>query len=125
MIGELEQPMTTNDFLSFLKEKMKTQTIRYTKLQTSNPKLQTVAVCGGAGSFLLKEAIASGANAFITGDFKYHQFFDAENKIMICDIGHYESEQFTPEIFAEVLRRKFPTFATRFTFINTNPINYY
>ncbi|HYV92967.1 MAG TPA: Nif3-like dinuclear metal center hexameric protein [Chitinophagales bacterium] len=132
MIGELEHPMVANDFLSFLKEKMNTQTIRYTKFTarpdksgTHDSRLTTIAVCGGAGSFLLKDAINAKADAFVTGDFKYHQFFDAENKIMICDIGHYESEQFTPGIFAEVLRRKFPTFATRFTSINTNPIKYY
>lgn len=132
MIGELEQSMTTNDFLSFLKEKMNVKVVRHTQLTarpdksgTHDSRLTTIAVCGGAGSFLLKDAIAAGANVFVTADFKYHQFFDAENKIMICDIGHYESEQFTPEIFSEVLRRKFPTFATRFTSVNTNPINYY
>jgi len=125
MIGELEHPMAANDLLSFLKEKMNTQTIRYTPIVNRQSSIVNIAVCGGAGSFLLKDAITAGADAFVTGDFKYHQFFDAENKIMICDIGHYESEQFTPEIFAEVLERKFPTFATRFTSINTNPINYY
>jgi len=125
MSGELEHPMPSSEFLKFLKEKMNVKIIRHTQLTAHDARITTVAVCGGAGSFLLKDAIAAGANAFVTGDFKYHQFFDAENKIMICDIGHYESEQFTPEIFSEVLRRKFPTFATRFTSINTNPINYY
>ncbi|MEO5675177.1 MAG: Nif3-like dinuclear metal center hexameric protein [Chitinophagales bacterium] len=127
MIGELFQPMSAQEFLDHLKINMGVSMVRYT--QASMPglsnMLRTIAVCGGSGSFLLKEAIAAGADAFVTADFKYHQFFDAENKIMICDIGHYESEQFTPQIFAEVLHGKFPTFATRFTTVNTNPINYY
>lgn len=125
MIGELEQPMPANEFLKFLKEKMNVNIIRHTKAADDHSKLTTVAVCGGAGSFLLKQAISAGAQAFVTGDFKYHQLFDAEGKIMICDIGHYESEQFTPEIIAEVLKKKFPNFATRFTSVNTNPINYF
>ena len=125
MIGKLEHPMNSTDFLAFLKEKMNSQTIRYTKPETRELKLETIAVCGGSGSFLLNEAIRAGAHAFVSADFKYHQFFDAEGKIMICDIGHYESEQFTPEIFAELLRRKFPTFVTHYTSVNTNPINYY
>ena len=104
---------------------MQTKVIRHTEFKSKNAEVQTIAVCGGAGSFLLKEAIAAGADIFITGDFKYHQFFDAEGKIIIADIGHYESEQFTIEIFSEVLRENFPTFAVRFTSINTNPINYY
>src|SRR5262249_30084937 len=115
MIGELEHPMSSNDFLSFLKEKMNVKIIRHTNLTTHDSRLTTIAVCGGAGSFLLKDAINAGAQGFVTGDFKYHQFFDAEGRIMICDIGHYESEQFTPEIFAELLKRKFPKFATRIT----------
>jgi dinuclear metal center YbgI/SA1388 family protein len=125
MIGELPHPMNTVDFLNYLKTSMKLKVIRHTELQTPNSKLQTIAVCGGAGSFLLKQAIAAGADAFVTADLKYHQFFDAEGRIMICDIGHYESEQFTPEIFAELLKQKFPKFATRFTSVKTNPINYF
>jgi len=82
-------------------------------------------VCGGAGGFLLKQAIAAGADIFITADYKYHEFFDAEGKLMIADIGHYESEQFTQQFLYEIIRKKFPTFAVRLTDINTNPVKYY
>ena len=123
MIGILEQPMDANLFLKYLKDKMQTACIRHTALHTST--IQKVALCGGSGSFLLKQAIAAKADVFITGDYKYHQFFDAENRILIADIGHYESEQFTIEIFSEILKKKFPNFATLFTKTNTNPVNYY
>ena len=93
--------------------------------EQSVQEVRTVAVCGGSGSFLLGSAIAQGADVFVTSDFKYHEFFDADGKIIIADIGHFESEQFTPEIFAEVLREKFPTFAVHFTTVDTNPINYF
>lgn len=134
MTGKLETPMNLMDFLSFLKKKMNTGLIRYTNPMkrgsqetdiVPDPVISTVAVCGGAGSFLLKDAMAAGADCFVTGDFKYHQFFDAEDKIVIADIGHFESEQFTMELFDEVLRENFPTFAVRFTSINTNPVKYY
>lgn len=123
MVGQLEQPMPVAAFLPFLKQKMAAHCIRHT--HPHRETIQRVAVCGGAGSFLLKDAIAAGADVFITGDYKYHQFFDAENKIMIADIGHYESEQFTIEIFSEILKEKFPNFALLFTKTNTNPVNYY
>jgi dinuclear metal center YbgI/SA1388 family protein len=123
MIGDLEHPMETAHFFSFLKEQMKVKVIRHTRIK--NTTIKRVAVCGGSGSFLLDKAIASRADVLVTSDFKYHQFFDAEGKIIIADIGHYESEQFTIEIFAEILRQKFPTFAVRFTSVNTNPINYF
>jgi dinuclear metal center YbgI/SA1388 family protein len=123
MIGELEPPMEPAQFFLFLKEQMKVKVIKHTR--AINTTISKVAVCGGSGSFLLKEAIASGADVLVTSDFKYHQFFDAEGQIIIADIGHYESEQFTPEILAEIFRQKFPTFALRFTNINTNPINYF
>jgi putative NIF3 family GTP cyclohydrolase 1 type 2 len=83
-----------------------------------------VALCGGSGSFLLEDAIAVKADIFISSDFKYHQFFDADQKIIIADIGHYESEQFTKELLCEILKEKFTKFATRLSSINTNPINY-
>jgi len=84
----------------------------------------TVAVCGGSGSFLLSKAIAAGADVFVSGDFKYHQFFEAEKKILIADIGHYESEQFTKELFYELLIKNYPKFALHLSKVNTNPINY-
>ena len=123
MIGTLPEPMDEADFLAFLKKQMKTDCIRHTALK--DKKIKKVALCGGSGSFLLPQAIRSGADIFITGDYKYHQFFDAEGKIIIADIGHYESEQFTSEIFEEILNRNFPTFAILLSNINTNPVKYF
>jgi putative NIF3 family GTP cyclohydrolase 1 type 2 len=88
-------------------------------------KILRVAVCGGAGSFLIKNAITSKADAFLTGDLKYHQFFDAGEKILLCDIGHYESEQFTKELFYLLLKKKSSTFAVHLSKVITNPIKYY
>ncbi len=123
MVGTLPQEMQSVDFLGLVKDKMHAKVIRHTA-QVLQP-IKKVAVCGGAGSFLLKQAIAAGADAFITSDFKYHEFFDAENKLMICDIGHYESEQFTSNLLIENIQEKFPNFAIRLTEHNTNPINYF
>ncbi|MCG3166670.1 MAG: GTP cyclohydrolase 1 type 2 [Bacteroidia bacterium] len=122
LIGDLENPQDELNFLKGLKNSLKTDCIRYTDL-TGN-KIKRVAVCGGAGSFLLKNAINAGADAFVTADLKYHQFFDAEGKILIADVGHFESEQFTGEIFYDLLMEKFPTFAVRLSKTNTNPVNY-
>ena len=96
--------------------------IRHT--QALKSPVSKVAVCGGSGSFLLKNAIRSGAQVFITADFKYHEFFDAEDRIIIADIGHYESEVFTQELLQEVLTKKFRTFAINFSNTVTNPISY-
>lgn len=123
MIGTLESPEVEEDFLKNLKKIFKAKVIRHTKLKGKH--IQKVAVCGGSGSFLLQGAIAAHADVFVTGDFKYHQFFDAEDKIVIADIGHYESEQFTKELFSELLIKKFPTFAVRLSEINTNPVFYF
>ena len=123
LVGELSVEMNEQDFLSLVSKSMKAEVIRHTEFL--NQKISRVAVCGGAGSFLLKDAIASGAQAFITADFKYHQFFDAEKKILICDIGHYETEQFTSQIFRDLLMINFPTFATLLSKTNTNPIKYF
>ena len=87
-------------------------------------KIQKVAFCGGSGSFLLGNALQAKADIYITGDFKYHEFFDTDNQIVIADIGHYESEQFTINLLSDVLTEKFPNFAVQLTGINTNPINY-
>ncbi|MBN2681423.1 MAG: Nif3-like dinuclear metal center hexameric protein [Bacteroidales bacterium] len=119
-IGELEQKIETEKFLSDLKSLLGTTNIRITK--KVKEKINKVAVCGGSGSFLLKEAIKQGADVFISGDFKYHQFFEAENKIVIADIGHFESEQFTKEIIYDLLINNFPKFAVHLSEINTNPI---
>ena len=101
---------------------MNTKSIRYTKLV--NDKINRVAICGGSGSFLLAEAIKSQADIFISSDFKYHDFFNADDKIVIADIGHYESEQFTKNLIYDLLVKKFTKFAIRLSEINTNPINY-
>jgi dinuclear metal center YbgI/SA1388 family protein len=122
MIGELPAEMTEMEFLQHLKSAMKTNCIRYTAL--TGKKVKKVAVCGGSGSFLLNAAITGHADVFVTADFKYHQFFDAEKHLIIADIGHYESEQFTMELFYEILKKKFSTFALQLTKINTNPIKY-
>lgn len=122
MVGILESPEDEFSFLNKLKEIFQVGCIRYTKLQ--NKPIKKVAVCGGAGSFLLNKAKAVGADIFISGDFKYHQFFDAENDIIIADIGHFESEQFTKDVFFELLTKKIPNFAIRLSKINTNPIKY-
>jgi dinuclear metal center YbgI/SA1388 family protein len=122
MIGELAQEMPVETFLDFVKEKMKTKVIRHTALHQKSVK--RIAVCGGSGSFLLEMAIRQQADVFISGDFKYHQFFDADRKIIIADIGHFESEQFTINLIGDYLREKFTTFAVPLTETNTNPIYY-
>ncbi len=122
MIGELENPEEPIVFLNRLKEVMQTNLIRHTVIP--NKPISKVAVCGGAGSFLLQEAISAGADVFVSADFKYHDFFDADKNILIADIGHFESEQFTKELLKEVLTRKFPTFAINFSNTPTNPISY-
>ena len=122
MIGILPTEIDANAFLAHLKTAFNLKTIRFTAF---DKPIKTVAVCGGSGSFLLKNAISAGADAFITGDFKYHEFFDAEKRLMIADIGHYESEIFTINLIADEILKKFPTFAVLLSEINTNPINYY
>lgn len=122
MIGSLEKGMEPQEFLKYLKEKMQLECIKYTL--TDKPLIRKVAVCGGAGSFLLKKAIQKNADALITADFKYHDFFDAEKKIMVADIGHYESEQFTKDLIYGLLNKKFSNIALRLSDINTNPIRY-
>jgi len=133
MIGTLRSPMTETTFLNKVKKTMRAGSLRHTALL--NKKVSKVAVCGGSGSFLLSEAIRQKADVFVTADFKYHQFFDAENKVVIADIGHYESEQFTKVLLRDLLMEKFSIFAPRFkkgektiplllTAINTNPIKY-
>jgi dinuclear metal center YbgI/SA1388 family protein len=122
VVGYLEAPMEEKGFLNLLKERFAANGIRYTSLL--GKPIQKVAVCGGAGSFLLKKAISSQADIYITGDVKYHEFFDAEGKIVLVDIGHYESEQYTVELLCDLLLKKFPTFAVLKSSVNTNPVNY-
>ena len=122
LIGELEHAEEPIAFLERLKIQMNTPVIRYT--HPIQKQIKNVAVCGGAGSFLIAEAINKGADVLISADFKYHEFFDAEGKIVIADVGHYESEQFTKDLFFEVLSKRFSTFAINFSKSVTNPISY-
>ncbi len=122
MIGELPEPMEEMDFLQNLKKTMKTGCVRHTRLL--GKPVKTVAVCGGSGSFLLPHAIRQKADVFVTADFKYHEFFDADGQTVIADIGHYESEQFTIELLQEIISEKFPTFALHFSKVTTNPVKY-
>ena len=123
LFGKLKIPMKTNEFLKHLKKVMETDCIRYTQL--NKEYIQTVAVCGGSGSFLINDAKKVKADIFITGDFKYHEFFDAEDDIIIADIGHYESEQFTKNIIFSYLIKKISKFDIVLSKINTNPVKYF
>ncbi|WP_116127707.1 Nif3-like dinuclear metal center hexameric protein [Lewinella sp. IMCC34183] len=123
MVGELPEPVSENEFLSLLRERMQAEVVRHTPLLGG--EVSTVAVAGGAGGFLLPDAKAAGAQVFVTADYKYHEFFDADGSIVICDIGHYESEQFTTQLLAELLTKEFTTFAVLSTERNTNPVRYY
>jgi dinuclear metal center YbgI/SA1388 family protein len=122
LAGNLKKPMSEMAFLKMVKRSMKAGSLRYTKLLGKN--VSRVAVCGGSGSFLLEDAVRNNADVFVTADFKYHQFFDAERKIVIADIGHYESEQFTTEIIRDFLNGNFSTFAVRLAETGTNPVRY-
>jgi len=122
MIGELDTPIPTEAFLKNLKDQLKVSVIRHTEL--IKREVKKIALCGGSGSFLLGDAKRQNADVYISGDFKYHEFFDAENKIIIADIGHFESEQFTKELIYDKLTEKFANIALHFTEVNTNPIKY-
>jgi dinuclear metal center YbgI/SA1388 family protein len=122
LLGELAKGKEEKVFFKYLKDVTNAGCIRHTKLQ--GKKINKVAVCTGAGSFLIKEAINAGADVFITADMKYHQFFEAENKIIIADIGHYESEQFAKELLYTLLNQKFPKFAPLISDTYTNPVYY-
>ena len=123
IIGDLEEAIDEKEFLKFIGATFYADGIRHTEL--IGKPIKKVAVCGGAGSFLIKNAIQQGADIYITADVKYHEFFDAEGKIVIADIGHYESEQFTIDLIHEILVEKFPTFAVLKTKVNTNPVRYF
>lgn len=123
VVGEFSSPLSENDFLDLLKITLKIPCIRHTAF--TGQAVKKVALCGGSGSFLLANAIASGAQAFITGDIKYHQFFETQNKILLADAGHYETEQFTKELLYEVVNKKFTKFALLISGVNTNPVNYF
>ena len=122
MIGDLKSPMLETDFLEFVKKRMKSAVIRHSKLL--NKKIRKVAVLGGSGSFAISTAKSAGADAFISADLKYHDFFTAEDEILLMDIGHYESEQYTKNLLASYLKKKIPNFAILSSKINTNPVKY-
>jgi len=122
VIGNLPVPMEEQEFLHFLKNTMRTNCIRHTRLL--GKMVQKVAICGGSGVFLLKNAIQANADVFVSADFKYHDFFDADRKILVADTGHYESEQFTVEIIYDIITKRFSNFAAHLTELNSNPINY-
>ena len=123
IIGELAEPLEERELLSQVKKVFGLQVIRHTRLL--NKRIKKLALCGGAGSFLIPSALAAGADIYITADVKYHEFFDANGRIVIADIGHYESEQFTIELLAEILEQKFPNFAVLKTKVETNPVRYF
>jgi dinuclear metal center YbgI/SA1388 family protein len=123
MIGSLEPAVSAEEFLEMVRHVFKVPFVRHTK--PTGRSIKTVAICGGAGSFLISKALRAGADAYVTADIKYHEFFDANDRIMVCDAGHYESEQFTIDLLQEVIARKFPTFAVLKTEVNTNPVRYF
>ena len=122
MIGELPEEKNEQEFLDFVKNKMNCKGIRHSKLWKK--PIKKVSVLGGSGSFAIESAIKENADIYITADIKYHEFYKAENKIVIADIGHYESEQFTKNLLVDILTKKFPNFAIILSQKNTNPIYY-
>ncbi|PQJ77883.1 Nif3-like dinuclear metal center hexameric protein [Polaribacter porphyrae] len=122
MIGELPSEMNEKDFLSFLKKRMKTDCVRHSALLDKN--IKKIAVLGGSGAFAISNAKKAGADAYISADFKYHEFFKAEKSILLADIGHYESEQFTKNLLVDYLTKKFSNFAIILSEKSTNPIYY-
>ncbi len=121
--GEMPEPITEIEFLELLKVKFNLTLIRHTPLL--GKPVKKIALCGGAGSFLIGAAMDIGADLYITGDIKYHEFFDANSRMVIADIGHYESEQFTIDLLFAILSQKFPTFAVQKTGVKTNPVHYF
>ncbi|MFC7773559.1 Nif3-like dinuclear metal center hexameric protein [Flavobacterium sp. GCM10027622] len=122
MVGELTQDMNEVDFLTMVKDKMECGGIRHTGFL--GKKIKKVAVLGGSGSYAIKNAIAAGADAYLTADLKYHNFYEAENKILLADIGHFESERYTKNYIVDYLTKKIPNFAIVLSQINTNPVKY-
>ena len=123
VVGTFSKPLREVEFLQLLKERMKSTVVRHSPLL--GKEVSKVAVCGGSGSFLLEDARTAGVQALVTADYKYHGFFEADGQLLICDIGHYESEQYTINLLQELISRKFTTFAAHCTEINTNPVHYF
>jgi len=123
LIGKLEEAMEEQAFLHLVKEEFNCGVIRHTALL--GRVLRRVAICGGSGSFLIGRARAAGADVFVSADLKYHQFFEADKQMLLLDMGHYESEQFTCDLFYDLIQKKFPKFAVRLSETDTNPIKYF
>ncbi len=123
VVGQLPEALPPTGFLNLLRQSFHTPLIRHTA--TGDRPIKKVALCGGAGNFLISNALRVGADAFVTADLKYHEFFDANDRLLLADIGHYESEQFTIDLLQEVLEQKFPNFAVLKTKVETNPVRYY
>ena len=123
LVGTLPEKMSEMAFLQHIKTTFQTGCVRHTALRKK--PIQQVAVCGGSGRFLLPDAKRAGADVFVTADFKYHEFFDADGQILIADIGHFESEQFTVELLFGIVKNNFPTFALHCADLNTNPVSYF
>ena len=122
LVGELEEPETETDFLRRVKKLFEVGCVKHSRM--TGRLIQKVALCGGAGAFLLPKAVGSHANVFLTGEVKYHDYFSYENDILIAEIGHYESEQYTKDLLYSIIREKFPTLDAQLTRVNTNPIKY-
>jgi dinuclear metal center YbgI/SA1388 family protein len=122
MIGELETELPEKEFLEFVKTKMKAEGIRHSEYL--GKPIKKVAMLGGSGSFAIKKAIQAGADAFLTADLKYHQFYESENQLLLADIGHYESERYTKNYIVDYLTKKIPNFAIILSEENTNPVKY-
>jgi dinuclear metal center YbgI/SA1388 family protein len=122
MVGQLEAPLTPEDFLAFVHQKMLTGPLRHSRLPKKN--IKKVAVLGGSGSFAIAQAKAQGADAYVTADLKYHDFFQGDTTFLLVDIGHYESEQFTKNLILDFLNKKIPNFAFALA-QSTNPVNYF
>jgi putative NIF3 family GTP cyclohydrolase 1 type 2 len=122
-VGKFHEPVSEDGFLKLVSSVFGASGIRYSKL--TGRHVNKVALCGGSGSSLLNFAISSGADAFLTADIKFHDFFKTENKLLLVDAGHFETEKFSREILKGLIIKKFPKFAVRFSETNTNPINYF
>ena len=122
IVGELEEPETETDFLRRVKKLFEVGCVKHSRM--TGRLIQTVALCGGAGAFLLPKAVRAHADVFLTGEVKYHDYFSYENDILIAEIGHYESEQYTKDLLYSIIREKFPTLDAQLTRVNTNPIKY-
>lgn len=122
VVGELAEPETETEFLKRIKQTFEVGCLKHSRM--AGRLIRKVALCGGSGAFLLPDAVASGADVFLTGEVKYHDYFFYDDRILIAELGHYESEQYTKEIFNSIIREQFPTLEVKMTRVNTNPIKF-